>query len=79
MMPYQVVGKSCKAAVAHHWGMDKRWDVMPESVRTLPAGLRPRKPGIPWRIVFASVVTLMMVGWAVWMGIAYVTNRSRIA
>lgn len=65
-------------AVTHHWGMDKRWDILPESVRTLPAGLRPRKPGIPWRKVFASVVALAMVGWAAWMGIAYVTNRSQI-
>ncbi|VED48150.1 type VI secretion protein VasK [Raoultella terrigena] len=65
-------------AVTHHWGMDKRWDVLPESVRTLPAGLRPRKPGIPWRKVFASVVALAMVGWAAWMSIAYVTNRSQI-
>ncbi|MBN6042538.1 type VI secretion protein VasK [Citrobacter sp. ku-bf4] len=65
-------------AVPHHWGMDKRWDVLPESVRALPAGLRPRKPGIPWRKVFASVVALVMVGWAVWMSIAYVTNRSQI-
>ncbi|EAA8278965.1 type VI secretion protein VasK [Salmonella enterica] len=65
-------------AVAHHWGMDKRWDVLPESVRTLAAGLRPRKPGIPWRKVFVSVAALAMVGWAVWMGIAYVTNRSQI-
>lgn len=66
-------------AVTHHWGMDKRWDVLPESVRTLPAGLRPRKPGIPWRKVFVSVAALTMVGWAAWMGIAYVTNRSQIA
>lgn len=65
-------------AVPHHWGMDKRWDVLPESVRALPAGLRPRKPGIPWRKVFASVVVLGMVAWAVWMSIAYVTNRSQI-
>ena len=65
-------------AVTHHWGMDKRWDVLPESVRTLAAGLRPRKPGIPWRKVFASVVALAMVSWAAWMGIAYVTNRSQI-
>jgi len=65
-------------AVTHHWGMDKRWDILPESVRMLPAGLRPRKPGIPWRKVFASVVALAMVGWAAWMGIAYVTNRSQI-
>ena len=65
-------------AVTHHWGMDKRWDILPESVRTLPAGLRPRKPGIPWRKVFVSVAALAMVGWAVWMSIAYVTNRSQI-
>jgi len=65
-------------AVTHHWGMDKRWDVLPESVRTLPAGLRPRKPGIPWHKVFAPVAALAMVGWAVRMGIAYVTNRNQI-
>lgn len=65
-------------AVKHHWGMDKRWDVLPESVRMLPAGLRPRKPGIPWRKVCASAVALTMVGWAAWMCIAYVTNRSQI-
>ncbi|EOY8403162.1 ImcF-related family protein [Enterobacter asburiae] len=65
-------------AVTHHWGMDKRWDILPESVRMLPAGLRPRKPGVPWRNVFASVAALAMVGWAGWMSIAYVTNRSQI-
>lgn len=65
-------------AVAHHWGMDNRWEVLPESVRTLPAGLRPRKPGIPWRKLLASVVAVAMVGWAAWMGTAYVTNRSQI-
>jgi len=66
-------------AVPHHWGMDKRWDVLPESVSALPGGLRPRKPGIPWRKVMASVVAMAMVGWAAWMSIAYVANRSQIA
>ncbi|QIB21101.1 type VI secretion protein VasK [Escherichia coli] len=65
-------------AVPHHWGMDKRWDVVPESIRALPTGLRPRKPGIPWCKVSASIAALTMVGWAVWMSIAYVTNRSQI-
>ncbi|MCT4706726.1 type VI secretion protein VasK [Enterobacteriaceae bacterium H16N7] len=65
-------------AVKHHWGMDKRWDVLPDSVRMLPAALRPRKPGIPWRKVIASLAALAMVAWAAWMGIAYVTNRSQI-
>ena len=66
-------------AVTHHWGMDKRWNVLPESVGMLPAALRPVKPGIPWRRVLASAAALTMVGWAVWMSIAYVTNRSQIA
>ncbi|HCQ0107468.1 ImcF-related family protein [Citrobacter braakii] len=66
-------------AVPHHWGMDKRWDVLPESVRMLPAVLRPVKPGIPWRRVMASAAALTMVGWAVWMSIAYATNRNQIA
>ncbi|WAM43256.1 ImcF-related family protein [Edwardsiella piscicida] len=65
-------------AVPHHWGMDKRWEALPEAVRMLPAGLRPRKPGMPWRNLFASVIALAMVGWAAWMSIAYVTNRSQI-
>lgn len=66
-------------AVSHHWGMDKRWDALPESVRALPAGLRPRKPGVPWPRVLVSAAALTMAGWAVWMSIAYVTNRNQIA
>ncbi len=66
-------------AVQHHWGMDKRWDALPASVRMLPAALRPRRPGISWPKVLASVAALTMVGWAAWMGIAYITNRSQIA
>jgi len=45
----------------------------------LPVGLRPRKPGIPWRRVLASAAALTMVSWAVWMSVAYVTNRNQIA
>ena len=66
-------------AVVHHWGMDKRWEVLPESVRMLPAALRPVKPGIPWRRVMASAAVFAMVSWSVWMSIAYVTNRNQIA
>ncbi|MBJ3590117.1 type VI secretion protein VasK [Salmonella enterica subsp. enterica serovar Saintpaul] len=65
-------------AVQHHWGMDKRWDILPDSVRALPATLRPRKPGIPWRNVMACVVALVMVGWGAWMGLSYVTNRNQV-
>lgn len=66
-------------AVPHHWGMDKRWDVLPDSLRMLPAALRPRKPGLPWRKMLASAVALLMVSWAAWMTVAYVTNRSQIS
>lgn len=77
-MVFSQPSTGAERAVQHHWGMDKRWDILPESVRMLPAGLRPHKPGIPWRKVMAFVVALAMVGWAAWMGIAYVTNRSQI-
>jgi type VI secretion system protein ImpL len=33
-------------SVKHHWGKDNRWDIITDSVQTLPAGLRPRKPGV---------------------------------
>ena len=65
-------------SVQHHWGMDRRWEVLPDSVRSLPAALRPHKPGLPWGKMFVSVAALLMVAWAVWMGVAYVTNRSQI-
>ncbi len=75
---FSQLSAGAERAVTHHWGMDRRWDVLPESVGMLPAALRPVKPGIPWHRVYASVVALAMVGWAAWMGIAYVTNRSQI-
>ncbi|MCX8967333.1 type VI secretion protein VasK [Erwinia psidii] len=65
--------------VQHHWGMDRRWDVLPDSIRALPAALRPHRPGIPWLKVMASVVALAMVAQGGWMGISYVANRSQIA
>lgn len=65
-------------AVLHHWGMDKRWDVLPGSVRALPAALRPHKPGIRSSKALASITALMMVCWVAWMGFSYITNRNQI-
>ncbi|MES3577316.1 ImcF-related family protein [Enterobacter cloacae] len=65
--------------VPHHWGMDKRWEALPDAVRALPAALRPRKPGLQWGRMLASTAAALMVTWAAWMGIAYVANRSQIA
>lgn len=69
---------SDERAVPHHWGMDKRWDALPESVRLLPASLRPVRPGIPWQKAIASVIALVMVGWGGWMGISWENNRGQI-
>lgn len=65
-------------SVKHHWALDNRWEVLPTTVRALPAGLRPRKPGIPWRRVIASAAVLLMVLWGGWMLFSYASNRSLI-
>lgn len=66
-------------SVQHHWGMDRRWDVLPDSVRSLPAALRPHQPGLPWGKVLACIAGLLMVTWVVWMGVSYFSNRSLAA
>lgn len=66
-------------SVKHHWALDERWDVLPESVRMLPAGLRPRKPGVNWHRLMASAAAVMMVLWGGWMLFSYASNRSLIA
>lgn len=69
---------SGERAVPHQWGMDKCWDALPESVRMLPAALRPVRLGILWQKVIASVIALVMVGWGGWMGVSWRTNRGQI-
>lgn len=66
-------------SIQHHWGMDRRWDILPNSVSTLPSGLRPRKPGIHWWRVMASAAALLMVLWGVWMVTSFFSNRNLIA
>ncbi|WP_428945858.1 ImcF-related family protein [Pantoea sp. FN060301] len=75
---FSQLSAGAERAVPHHWGMDKRWDVLPDSARSLPAALRPRKPGLPLGKMLVSVAALLMVAWAVWMAVAYVSNRSQI-
>lgn len=67
-----------KRTVKHHWRKDQRWNALLDSLMSLPSALRPRRLGIPWYQVMASVAALAMVGWAAWMGMAYVSNRSQI-
>ncbi|HDI3031680.1 TPA: type VI secretion protein VasK [Cronobacter turicensis] len=66
-------------SMRHHWCKDNRWDVLPESVRSLPAGLRPRKPGPDWRRVMAASLALLMTLWGVWMLVSYTSNRNMIS
>ncbi|MDF7680982.1 ImcF-related family protein [Enterobacteriaceae bacterium ESL0689] len=64
--------------IPHHWGMDRRWEIIPDSVHMLPVALRPRQPGLRWRTALAPACATLMVGWAVWMGCSYFSNRNQI-
>ena len=51
-------------SIAHHWGKDNRWDILPDRMTELPAGLRPRKPGVSWpQMVGATAVNLSLREW----------------
>nr|WP_123350349.1 MULTISPECIES: ImcF-related family protein [unclassified Enterobacter] len=63
----------------HRWGMDKRWDILPLSVRALPSGLRPRRPGVPWRRAMAPTAAVLMGLCAGWIVLSFINNRSMIA
>lgn len=75
---FSQVSEDAERSVAHHWGMDKRWDVLPDSLRSLPAALRPRKPGVPWRNVLLPTTAALMVLWAGWMLLSFISNRTVI-
>ncbi|WP_380177472.1 ImcF-related family protein [Kalamiella sp. sgz302252] len=65
--------------VKHHWGTDKRWEALPTSVLSLPAALRPRKPGIRWRRVMAILAALLMVLWGSWLTVSFISNRNMVS
>ena len=66
-------------SVAHHWGKDNRWDAIPASAQALPAGLRPRKPGVSWTQMAGVSVAALMVLWGVSMAVSFVANRHLVA
>jgi type VI secretion system protein ImpL len=68
-----------KRTVPHHWGKDNRWDVLPVSVQALPAGLRPRKPGVSWQQALAIAGAALMVLWGAGMVVAFTGNRSLVS
>ncbi len=65
--------------VRHHWGKDNRWDVLPDSVQTLPAGLRPRRPGVSRQRVLKVAAAMLLALWGGWMALSFITNREQVA
>jgi len=64
--------------VKQNWRMDNRWHVLPESVRALPAGLRPQKPGFGCGKALALGAATLMVLWGAGMVVSFCGNRALI-
>ncbi len=65
-------------SVRHHWGMDNRWDILPSSVRMLPSGLRPIRPGLNRQRAAAWGTAGLGALCAAWMVVSFINNRSTI-
>ncbi|WP_312686895.1 ImcF-related family protein [Kosakonia sp.] len=66
-------------SVKHHWGMDKRWDVLPDSVQALPTSLRPSRPGLRGYRVLTIFAATLLVLWGAGMVVSFLANRGLIA
>ncbi len=75
---FSPLSQEAERNVKHRWGMDKRWDVLPDSVRALPRGLRPQKPGFNWQRTAASALAVLMALWGAWMLLSFANNRTLI-
>lgn len=67
-----------KRSVKHHWGKDNRWDVLIDSLPSLPAGLAAKKLGFAWGKMLAGVVAGAMVLWGAGMVMSFLENRDTI-
>ncbi|MEG2430151.1 MAG: ImcF-related family protein [Acinetobacter sp.] len=83
--PLQLVGVmfspasvEAKRTVKHHWRKDKRWNVLLDSLTSLPSALRPRKLGISWRKAQATATAALMVLWGTWMMFSFISNHNQI-
>lgn len=68
-----------KRTVAHHWGRDNRWDVLVDSLSSLPAGLGAKKLGFAWGRALAMTVAGLMALWGAGMVMSYLVNRDAIS
>ena len=66
-------------SISHHWGRDNRWDILPDRMTELPAGLRPRKQGVNWMRGMSVAAAALMLLWAASMTVSFIANRHLVA
>lgn len=66
-------------SISHHWGRDNRWDILPDRMTELPAGLRPRKQGVNWMRGMSVAAAALMLLWAASMTVSFIANRELVA
>lgn len=65
-------------SVSHHWGKDNRWDAIPDSLTSLPAGMRPHKPGISWQRATAVTAAIVMLLSGIALIVSFIANRNLV-
>ncbi|UVW54818.1 ImcF-related family protein [Klebsiella variicola] len=66
-------------SISHHWGRDNSWDILPDRMTELPAGLRPRKQGVNWMRGMSVAAAALMLLWAASMTVSFIANRHLVA
>ncbi|WP_227724292.1 ImcF-related family protein [Yersinia proxima] len=69
---------NAKRSVKHHWGKDNRWDVVIDSLPSLPSGLAAKKLGFAWRKTLGMAIAGLMVLWGAGMVMSFLINRDTI-
>lgn len=65
-------------SISHHWGRDNRWDILPDRMTELPAGLRPRKQGVNWMRGMSVATAALMLFWAATLLVFFIANRELV-
>lgn len=66
-------------SVKHHWGRDNRWDILLDSLASLPAGLKAQKIGFSWPMACAVTAAFLMALWAASLTVSFIANRNLVA
>ncbi|HBW5536130.1 TPA: type VI secretion protein VasK [Klebsiella aerogenes] len=59
----------------HYWRKDNRWDVLLESLATLPAGLKAHKTGYSLAKIMTVISAVLMLLWGGAMFVSFAANR----